>query len=175
MDFEKVIASTLDILEHRNKIITKDYDISKNVNREICAECGGACCKMCGCHFSPDDFEELSFEFLRKEIEKGYISIDFVDRDYIYCDHGYYILRMRNKGAPIVDTKRFRGSPCIKLTEGGCEFDYEQRPTGGKLLIPSKKRSPLTGRNCESKYSLRDCCFEWEPYQEILRRLAQCF
>ena len=42
--------------------IKKDYDYSKNVNSKICSECGGECCKRCGCHFSPDDFKEISFE-----------------------------------------------------------------------------------------------------------------
>ena len=120
--------------------IKKDYNISKNVNIEICSQCGGQCCKQCGCHFSPDDFEEISFEFLKKEIEKGYISIDYVDGEMIYQSIGVYILRARNKDAPVVDTG-LRRSACILLTEEGCKLDYEHRPTGGKLLIPSNEFS----------------------------------
>ena len=66
-----------------NRKIEKNYDISKNVNSTICAECGGTCCKSCGCHFSPSDFEDLSFDGLKKELQKGYISIDYVDGELI--------------------------------------------------------------------------------------------
>ena len=42
---------------------------------EICAKCKGGCCRFYGCHFSPTDFKEISFESLKTEIEKGRISI----------------------------------------------------------------------------------------------------
>ena len=48
-------------------------------NKELCSACGGICCKNMGCHYSPDDFSDLSFEGLKKEIDKGYISIDWWD------------------------------------------------------------------------------------------------
>jgi len=46
-------------------------------NLDICRECGGKCCKNMGCQFSPDDFKKISFNALKKEIEKGHISIDW--------------------------------------------------------------------------------------------------
>lgn len=156
--------------------IRKDYNFSKNVNTEICSQCGGSCCKQCGCHFSPDDFEEISFEFLKKEIEKGYISIDYVDGEMIYQSIGVYILRVRNQDAPVVDTG-FRRTPCILLTGGGCKLDYEHRPTGGKLLIPSNEFFGIfeKKRNCHSCYSIKDCCYEWKSHQKILHDLVEYF
>ena len=156
--------------------IKKDYDYSKNVNSKICSECGGECCKRCGCHFSPDDFKEISFDFLKKEIEKGYISIDYVDGEVIYQSFGVYILRVRNQGAPVVDTGLER-TPCILLTKKGCKLDYEHRPTGGKLLIPSSEVFGIFGevKNCQSNYSIEDCCYEWKPHQRILRDLLEYF
>lgn len=44
---------------------------------DYCAKCGGNCCKHMGCHYSPRDFEDLSFDALKQEIEKGRISIDW--------------------------------------------------------------------------------------------------
>ena len=38
-------------------------------NKELCKECKGQCCKNKGCHFSPDQFNDLSFEGLKKEID----------------------------------------------------------------------------------------------------------
>ena len=37
-------------------------------NKEICAECGGKCCKKCGCDYAPKDFENLS-KNVKKVIE----------------------------------------------------------------------------------------------------------
>lgn len=161
-------------LEYRS--IKKDYDISKNVNSSVCAECGGACCKCCGCHFSPDDFEDTSFEGLKKEIEKGYISIDYVDGEMIYSSNSVYILRIRNQNAPIVDTGFKRRTPCILLTETGCKLDYEHRPTGGKLLIPSTVSSFCHElATCHSKYDIEDCCYEWLPHKKVLYQLVEYF
>lgn len=149
--------------------IKKDYNILRDVDYKVCAECGGKCCKKCGCHFSPDDFKDISFEFLKREMEKGYISIDYVDGEMILEPLGIYILRVRNKGYPIVDTGYQRGTQCILLTEKGCKLDYEHRPTGGRLLIPSKNKE------CHSNYGVEDCCHEWKPYQEILYQLIEYF
>lgn len=147
---------------------SKEEDNSKNVDSSICAKCGGKCCKICGCHFSPDDFKDISFEGLKKEIEKGYISIDYVDPEICYSDYGIYILIVRNQGAPIVDTG-VRRTPCSLLTSNGCKLSYEDRPTGGKMLIPSNIMK------CESKYSIYDCCYDWKTYQNVLYQLVQYF
>lgn len=160
-------------LEYRS--IEKDYDINKNVNSSICAECGGTCCKGCGCHFSPDDFKNISFESLKKEIEKGYISIDYVDGEMIYSDVGVYILRIRNQGAPIVDIGFGIRTPCVLLTKKGCKLDYEHRPTGGKLLIPSSISSFCHEMACKSRYNISDCCYEWLPHKKLLQKLVEYF
>lgn len=161
--------------------LKKEYSILTDVNSEVCAECGGECCKRCGCHFSPDDFEEISFEFLKGEIEKGYISIDCVDEDIALFETtvelGTFFLRIRNQGAPIVDVG-FKKTPCILLTEKGCKLDYKHRPTGGKLLIPSEEKISTYScfmRECHSKYSIEACCFEWEPHQKVLHKLRKYF
>ena len=174
---EKKAYNLFDLLlnfESKKRKIQKNYDVAKNVDSAICAECGGACCKTCGCQFSPDDFKEVTFTFLKAEIEKGYISIDYVDREIIYSDCGYYILRMRNQNAPIVDCGG-RRTPCILLKEDGCKLSYEKRPTGGKLLIPSRVIDEFGIRNCESTYSIKDCCYEWKEHQTVLRELVKYF
>lgn len=159
------------LMKERNtpRNIKKEYNISRDVNSEICSECGGECCKRCGCHFSPDDFKEISFDFLKTEMEKGYISIDYVDGEMILESVGVYILRARNQGFPIVDTGYQRGTQCILLTEKGCKLDYEHRPAGGRLLIPAKDKG------CRSNYEVEDCCYEWKPYQKILHQLIEYF
>ena len=156
--------------------VAKNYLNPKNVNPEICKECGGQCCKRCGCNFSPDDFQEISFEYLRQQMEKGYISIDYVDGETFYRSWGVYILRVRNQERPIVDTEYVRRTPCVLWTEKGCKLDYEHRPSSGRLMIPSKKIEKITGeRICPTSYSTKQCCDEWRPYQDVLRQLRDYF
>ena len=117
-----------------------------------------------GCHYSPDDFSDLSFEGLKKEIDKGYISIDWWDylefegKEY---ERGYF-LRVRNEYAPIVDPSW--GGVCILLTEDGCPLSFEERPKGARLLIPSVNK-------CKSLYTKEDCCIDWIKYHDILEEL----
>jgi len=33
-------------------------------NLELCKKCGGRCCKKSGCDYIPDDFQELTFNYL---------------------------------------------------------------------------------------------------------------
>ena len=167
-DFEKIMQEIyFPTLAYRS--IPKDYKNPKNISEEICKECQGACCKKCGCHFSPDDFSDISFESLKKELEKGYISIDSIDGDLVYSDVNVFILRIRNVGAPIVDTDIRKKSPCILLTKSGCKLDYAKRPSGGKLLIPRKEMK------CSQTYNMIDCSYEWLPHKKVLHELAEYF
>lgn len=177
-----ILKEILDSILYPNlsyRSVPKDYNNAQNVNPEICRECGGECCQRCGCNFSPDDFSEISFEYLKTQLEKGYISIEYIDGEMIYADFGIYILRARNQGAPIVDTDFRPRTPCVLWTkERGCKLDYKHRPSGGKLLIPSEKIARgLWGnvRDCHSPYTLRNCCNEWRPHQRVLSELIDYF
>ena len=37
----------------------------KNENLDICRECGGMCCKKCGCDYAVDDFNDKAKELLK--------------------------------------------------------------------------------------------------------------
>ena len=179
MNFDK-ISKFLNRILYPNvsaERVEKDYSDSINVNTKLCSACKGKCCKRCGCHFSPEDFKEISFEFLKTEIEKGYISIDYFTSSFTHMNSGAYILRVRNQDSPIVDAIVLEMKPCILLTEKGCKLKYEERPSGGKLLIPKIEKIGLWKweRTCYSKYKISDCSREWMPYQEILKSLADYF
>lgn len=145
-------------------------------NKEICRVCRGLCCKSCGCHFSPDDFKEITFESLKKEIDKGNISIDwwdgspFVDNDIGVSSDGIeraYYLRMRNQDSPIVDPSW--GGQCSLLTDTGCPLSYEERPKGARELIP------ISEGRCYSNYTKKQACKDWYEYDDILRRLVEIY
>jgi len=140
---------------------------SNNENSKLCFECGGKCCKNLGCHFSPKDFEDIDFETLKDLIEKDYISIDWWDGDIFDKDRDRTLyLRIRNKNAPIVDPSW--GGVCMLLTEQGCSLPFNERPMGGRGLIPSIGE-------CIVGYSKEDCCKDWYIYQELLEKLVKLF
>ena len=134
-------------------------------NKEICSKCKGKCCKTMGCHYSPKDFEEISFEYLMSQIDKGYISIDWWEGNPFKDDrniHRAFFLRVRNVESPIVDPSW--GGVCILLTEDGCPLSFEERPKGARLLISSANK-------CKSLYTKENCCIDWIKYHDILEDL----
>ena len=162
--------------ELRANNIKRDYDKTIFVNSEACKSCGGKCCMKCGCHFAPTDFDDLTFEGLKKKMEMGYISIDLVDGEMIYQRGFFYILRARNEGAPIVDFGYNRRSKCCLLTKKGCKLSFEERPSGGKSLIPGYKKTENNGFwMCTQTYEVEQCCYDWRPYHEVISKLVEYF
>jgi hypothetical protein len=180
----KHILSLLDNYENSNRYysVKKDFSNPKYLNAEMCEKCKGICCISSGCLISPDDFnlkecfdnEKLNYNkaynILLSEIKKGYISIEKIDGDTIYLtNHIIYILHIRDIDSPIsVSLIKSKHSPCCLLTKTGCAFSYEDRPTGGKMLIPNFPQ-------CHNDYDLRDCCREWLPFQPVLYDLYKFF
>lgn len=140
-----------------------DKKVPEYCDPDICTKCGGSCCKNMGCHFAPSDFPELSFDFLKNEIEKGYISIDWWEGDH-YPEH---YLRMRHKNADIVDPSW--GGECVMLTDKGCSFPFDKRPLGARALEPREKGQ------CVVHYSKEECKNEWGQYSDILWELRKYF
>ena len=139
-------------------------------NLEICKSCGGICCKSMGCHYSPDDFKDLSFEGLKQEIDKGYISIDWWNKNPFEDERNIYrayFLRVRNIDSEIIDPA-YRGK-CSLLTDVGCLLSYKYRPKGGRTLIPA------LNNNCIVKYDKQDCAKEWYEYNEVLCELVEYY
>ena len=125
---------------------------------EICTKCQGKCCKHMGCHFSPEDFEEISYDALKAEIDKGHISIDWWEGD-----RPEFFLRMRHVNAPVVDPSW--GGRCILLTDEGCPLPFDKRPLGARALEPRKDF------RCKTHYSKENCKNDWKKYEDILKKL----
>jgi len=173
----------LDVFKGLKKLFLKEAyvyrtDLSEeaNTNPELCSKCKGRCCKNCGCFYSPRDFKEISYRYLKKEIEKGYISIDFIPKTKKSRDvpKDTLVLRSRNVDRPVVDTDiNFRPMRCKRLTEQGCSLTYDERPTGGKKLMPILNVEGYIC--CYPMYGIIECTKEWRPYQRVLRRLYRRF
>ena len=139
-------------------------------NLEICSKCKGKCCKGMGCHYSPDDFKEISYEILKKKIEEGNISIDWWEGNPFNDDRNIsraFFLRVRNENSPIVDPSW--GGRCKLLTDKGCSLPYKDRPKGGRDLIPNESFQ------CDTTYNKDDCARDWYIYNDILEKLENHF
>lgn len=132
-------------------------------NKHVCSKCKGVCCTHMGCHYSPDDFKNKGFEALKREIDKGYISIDWWENFELNGQKrkGYY-LRIRNLNANVVDPSW--GGTCMLLTKDGCPLEFKDRPKGARALIPSKNR-------CCTLYTKYDAAVDWSKHIDVLDRL----
>lgn len=140
-------------------------------NKEICAECGGKCCKKCGCDYAPKDFESLSIDYLQQKLSEGNISIvsslcfDKLKDGRLTCIPILY-LRARNIDRPVVDLLSLK-TTCSLLKIDGCPYDFDNRPSGAKNVVPSKN-------GCYSYEDPNKLIMEpWMNYQKVLTRLVK--
>lgn len=141
------------------------HDSSK-VDSEYCKNCGGKCCHAMGCHISPFDFKEITFQSIVNFIdETECISIDWWNGNPITNDESEekaFFLRIKNKDSKVIDPSY--GGTCCILTDTGCPLSFEYRPKGARELIPHESE-------CVIKYSKQQCAIDWYPYQDILQQV----
>ena len=153
----------------------KVYKKQRATNVTLCKKCGGKCCKKCGCQFSPEDFEDLSLEGLKKEIDKGYATISVFLREDWYGTTDVYYLRVRCEGEDATGGLNLipHHGACVMLTKKGCKLPFEKRPTGGRNLLPIPDRDGQP--NCLQTYDIHDCAKEWLPYKKLLQQLVEVY
>lgn len=164
----KIYANTFEGAEFMKRQF--DLDKEKFENKELCSKCKQVCCKKCGCAYYPEDFDfELTFENLKAEIDKGFISIDNmvgIETPVLkLLPTPIHYLRVRNinEDTPIAKN---RSGICKKLDVDHCQFSFEERPSGGKYYIPFK-------RGCYSLYTDQEFVDFWLPYQKVLVLLLE--
>ena len=139
-------------------------------DKSICSECGGYCCKKCGCDYAPSDFESLQLDYLQKKLEEGHISIvsfqNFKEINGQIINEPFLYLRERNINRPIVDLSSMK-TTCSSLLENGCTYTLDKRPKGGVNLIPSKEGP------CRPHVNPLNIVLEWKRYQKSLQRLVK--
>lgn len=182
MYFLKIIRSIWkkdpDFPKLKPRLAHGNYEKKVLCNEKMCAACKGLCCKQNGCAFSPFDFEEISYEYLKKLIiDTGYICIRYVSKLYSGQGTGVFYLAVRNKYEEVFTMNERIGTGCSLLTADGCLIGFERRPTGGKLLMPHGyvDEEGEMHVQCEQMYNLYDCCYEWLPYKKTLQKLAYEF
>ena len=141
-----------------------------NENTEVCKNCGGRCCKKSGCDYWPSDLQDKTYKGILKFLENGKVSIvammNFKRINEKLCNFPFLYLRERNTGRDVVDLLSMK-TPCSNLTEHGCSYTYEERPSGGKNLTPSKDGL------CYPKEDNLQKVLEWSPYQKQLEKIVK--
>lgn len=141
-----------------------------NENTEVCKNCGGRCCKKSGCDYWPSDLPDKTYKGILKFLENGKVSIvsmmNFKRINGKLCNFPFLYLRERNIGRDVVDLLSMK-TPCSNLTEHGCNYTYEERPSGGKNLTPSKDGL------CYPKEDNLQKVLEWSPYQKQLEKIVK--
>ena len=151
----------------------EDKSIFEN---ECCQECKGRCCKKCGCSYYVEDFEDLSLNELKTELNKGDKSIvstlEVSYANHRYCVSPILMIRVRNEGRGVVDLFSEK-TRCSLLTKDGCPYSFENRPTGGIMLIPFKNGS---GFDCKTLETANQIAIDgWKRYQKVLARLVKYY
>lgn len=146
-------------------------------DKDKCAECGGFCCKKSGCDYYPEDFTDLGIESLTNILNEGNVSIvGAVEIKRLpngkHAANNFLYLRARNVDRGPVDIFSLK-KQCSMLTETGCSYDLEHRPSGGANLKPigldSDSGIPLC-RGDENPYVVMSY---WAKYQNVLRKAVK--
>lgn len=141
-----------------------------NENIEICKNCGGMCCKKSGCDFWPCDLQDKTLKGILKFLESGKVSIvaamKFKRINGKLCNFPFLYLRSRNIDRDVIDLLSMK-TPCSNLTDTGCSYSYDERPSGGKNLTPSKDGL------CFPREDSLQKILEWEPYQKQLEKIIK--
>lgn len=145
--------------------------MEKFENKDLCKACGGKCCKKSGCDYASTDFNNLGINSLYEILVEGRISIvagivfEILPNGKLFATP-ILSLRARNIERPIVDLLSMKKT-CSQLTENGCSYSYEERPAGGKNLIPAPNQK------CYPNISQLEILKTWESYQRVLGKLVK--
>lgn len=146
--------------------------MEKYENKDYCRNCGGYCCKKSGCDYWVDDFNDKSLKGLLEVLSSGNISIvsllkfQKLKNEKIVAVP-FLCLRARNTDRDIVDLLSIK-TTCSMLTENGCSYSLEDRPSGGVNLIPGKSRF-----ECRPAKNPLDEMMKWDAYQKPLRKIVK--
>lgn len=139
-------------------------------NEEICALCGGKCCKNGGCKYLSQDFAQIKLDYIESVLDQGNISvaalIDFRHQSKKTFANITLYLRERDINHDAIDLVSVR-SCCSSLKNNRCEHDISNRPSVGATLVPSFPEK------CHPSISHEEFIANWEPHQEVLHQIVE--
>ncbi len=142
-----------------------------NERRDLCAECGGQCCRSRPGMEAPERFLSAADPILAlaSALASGewvlaeHVGVPWVDGVEPPEEERRRVIRYprpatvheRGRGAP-----RDELGPCVFLSEGGCRLSFEERPRACRALVPT------SGFECEGDWGRREAALAWLPHQE---------
>jgi len=138
-------------------------------NPQLCAECGGKCCRHYAGAAWPDDFDEPLAESLDAALASGEWAIDWWEGELDGMESPYFV-RPRHKNEPIVHGSW--GGECVFFTGQKCRLPFEKRPRGCRLLEP-RADGCIDHAAGDSQNQKAASCRAWKPYQSLLTKLAE--
>lgn len=146
---------------------TPTEDSDPIFNHSLCSKCKGYCCRQCGCTLFPRDISSSKERFqkdLKKKIRTGNYSFIIV----IYPEGNKYTyqlrLRTRNVNREIIDLFSPYSECSLWSPETGCSFSDQDRPSGGRYLIPQPNHE------CYLDYDDDWALSEWNKVQEEMEK-----
>ena len=80
----------------------------------------------------------------------------------------FLYLRARNKERDVIDLLSIK-TGCSMLTDEGCIYNFQNRPTGGVNLVP------MANGKCYPDKSPLEIVETWRPYQKLLGQMVKRF
>lgn len=134
------------------------------IDRKICSECGGQCCKSTPCSLMPCDVKDMSVGGIKRMLDSEKYSLRLILSGTEEKPHYTICMSARMQG-----TNRIRNnllySPCALLGENGCTLSDEERPTCALLTIPGPNQ------NCKMLVSPKEYIDAWDKYAGILEEV----
>lgn len=141
----------------------------KKINKKLCMDCGGHCCKkMPGATF-PSDFGKSKKEIMenvRKILATGKFGIDWWE-----AEKPRYYVRPKTQG----ESKLFNsswGGVCIFFNQDkGCNLNFRDRPRECRYLIAGKpEKSCLTYAPPSARFSnnKEGASLAWQSFNDFL-------
>lgn len=150
-------------------------EIDNNEQPDLCAACGGACCRT-----RPGI--EAPGRFLAAEDPAAALAAALASRDWLLAEH---VGVPWVNGVPPPDAERYRviryprpatvaeraaGGPlpsggladCVFLGPGGCRLPFPERPRMCRSLEPS------ADGDCVAAWGRREAALAWRDYQDVV-------
>jgi len=140
-------------------------------NAEVCAACGGECCKKAPGAAWPEDFEEVNEALFLRLAESGDWAVDWWEgplpgeEDQEWGPRYFWRPKAReDRGlfAPL-----WFGT-CRLLRDDGCALTFDERPSGCRMLVPVPER--LGCRYCSPggyENPKEDAARKWLPHRQL--------
>jgi len=150
----------------------KPEEIINNESPQLCASCGGCCCKNYAGFCHPFEFTidgEVDVFLLADAIFSNY-AIDSYEGDIDGKKYYNQIMMVRPRHTNMINLPYDLswGGTCIFLNDSGCELPFEKRPYQCRAVVPhanSNGEKHCVAPLFSGKYSAAKA---WRPYQKEL-------